>query len=95
MYYTKSMKTYEKLYHYLSTHPDYVSGEALAQHLGIRTEEIACIGDGENDLSMFRYGRNCILMGHHSPELEPYATFVTKTVEEDGIAYAMKELGII
>lgn len=31
MYYTKSMKTYEKLYHYLSTHPDYVSGEALAQ----------------------------------------------------------------
>ena len=27
--------------------------------------------------------------------LEPYATFETKEVEEDGIAYAMKELGII
>ena len=44
---------------------------------------------------MFRYARNCVLMGDHSPVLEPYATFVTKTVEEDGIAYAMKELGII
>lgn len=40
MYYTKSMKTYEKLYHYLSTYPDYVSGEALAQHLGISRSAI-------------------------------------------------------
>ena len=40
MYYTKSMKTYEKLYHYLSTHPDYVSGEALAQNLGISRSAI-------------------------------------------------------
>ena len=34
-------------------------------------------------------------MGDHSALLEPYATFITKTVEDDGIAYAMKELGII
>ena len=40
MYYTKSMKTYEKLYHYLSTHPDYVRGEALAQHLGMSRSAI-------------------------------------------------------
>ena len=38
---------------------------------------------------------NCILMGKHDEVLEPYATFETKDVEEDGIAYAMKELGII
>ena len=27
--------------------------------------------------------------------LEPYAEFVTKTVEEDGIAFAMKHYGLI
>ena len=48
-----------------------------------------------NDLSMFQYAVNCIAMGDHSPVLEPYISFVTKTVEDDGIAYAMKELGII
>ena len=34
-------------------------------------------------------------MGRHDAVLEPYATFETKTVEEDGIEYAMKELGLI
>ena len=34
-------------------------------------------------------------MGKHSPVLEPYATFITRTVEEDGIAYALEQLGII
>lgn len=52
-------------------------------------------GDSGNDLAMFRYASNCILMGKHDEILEPYATFETKEVEEDGIAYAMKELGII
>ena len=32
-------------------------------------------------------------MGVHSNVLEPYAEFVTKTVEEDGIAFAMKHYG--
>ena len=62
---------------------------------GISLEDAYVFGDSSNDLSMFRYASNCVLMGHHSPVLEPYASFVTKTVEEDGIAYAMKELGII
>jgi len=34
-------------------------------------------------------------MGHHSVELEPYATFYTKNVEDDGVAYAMKKLGLV
>ena len=69
--------------------------DLVLKRCGISLDDAYVFGDSGNDLSMFRYGRNCILMGHHSPELEPYATFVTKTVEEDGIAYAMKELGII
>lgn len=52
-------------------------------------------GDSMNDLPMFEFAQNTVLMGKHDKGLEPYATFVTKTVEEDGIAWAMKELGII
>lgn len=62
---------------------------------GIPLENACVFGDSTNDLTMFAYARNAVLMGKHDKELEEYATFVTKTVEEDGIAYAMRELGII
>ena len=69
--------------------------DMVLKRCGISLDDAYVFGDSGNDLAMFRYGRNCVLMGNHSPVLEPYATFVTKTVEEDGIAYAMRELGII
>lgn len=69
--------------------------EVVLKHYGIPLEDAYVFGDSTNDLSMFEYARNTVLMGHHDKELEPYAAFVTKTVEEDGIAYAMKELGLI
>jgi hydroxymethylpyrimidine pyrophosphatase-like HAD family hydrolase len=34
-------------------------------------------------------------MGKHDSGLEPYAVFTTKTVEEDGIAYALEKLGML
>ena len=58
-------------------------------------EDAYVFGDSTNDLAMFQYAKNAVLMGEHSKELEPYATFVTKKVEEDGIAYAMEQLGLI
>ena len=69
--------------------------DLVLKHCGIRIEDAYVFGDSSNDLSMFRYAENCVVMGDHSPVLELYATFITKTVEDDGIAYAMKELGII
>ena len=44
---------------------------------------------------MMEYTSHAIVMGHHDPILDPCAQIVTKTVEEDGIQYAMKELGLI
>ena len=69
--------------------------DLVLKHYGISKEDAYVFGDSSNDLSMFRYAENCVVMGDHSPVLELYATFITKTVEDDGIAYAMKELGII
>lgn len=69
--------------------------EQVLKHYAIPLENAYVFGDSTNDLSMFEYAKNCILMGHHSVELEPYATFYTKNVEDDGIAYAMRKLGLV
>ncbi|WP_394523792.1 HAD family hydrolase [Lacrimispora sp. JR3] len=69
--------------------------ELVMDHYGIALEDVYVFGDSTNDLSMFQFAKNCVLMGHHSVELEPYATFFTKNVEDDGVAYAMKELGLV
>ena len=52
-------------------------------------------GDSSNDLAMFEYAEHAIAMGRHDSVLDSYAEFVTKTVENDGIAYAMKHYGLI
>lgn len=69
--------------------------DLVLKHYGISKDDAYVFGDSSNDLSMFQYATNCVLMGHHSEVLVPYATFETKDVEDDGIEYAMRELGII
>lgn len=69
--------------------------QKVLDHYAIPLEDAYVFGDSTNDLSMFTYAKNTVLMGKHDKELEPYASFTTKTVEDDGIFYAMKTLGII
>ena len=44
---------------------------------------------------LIRYAGNSIIMEKHAKGLEPYATFITKDVEDDGIAWAFEQLHII
>lgn len=69
--------------------------ELVLRQLGMDLEDAWVFGDSSNDLDMFQYARNSVLMGKHDKVLEPYAAFITKTVEEDGIEYAMKNLGLL
>lgn len=69
--------------------------EWVLSRYGMEKKDAYVFGDSSNDLPMFEYADNAVLMEKHDDVLEPYATFVTKTVEEDGIEYAMKELGLI
>lgn len=52
-------------------------------------------GDSNNDLSMFQCVSHTVAMKVHDPVLDPYTEFVTRSVEEDGIAFAMEYYGII
>lgn len=69
--------------------------DVVLERYGIPLEDACVFGDSVNDLPMFEYVPNAVLMGKHDEELEPHASFTTKTVEQDGIAYAMKRLGLI
>lgn len=62
----------------------------LGDHLGIRREEIACIGDGENDLSMFEASSVKIAMGNAVETLKYYADYVTGSNRADGAAEAIE-----
>lgn len=64
---------------------------ALGKRLGIRKEEIACIGDGENDLSMFRVSGLKIAMGNAVPQLKEKADFVTASNSCGGAAKAIEK----
>ena len=64
---------------------------ALADHLGIRQEEIACIGDGENDLSMFASSGLKIAMGNAVDKLKIQADYIAEANRSDGAAKAIEQ----
>lgn len=68
---------------------------ALASHWGLRMDEIMSFGDGANDVQLVK---NCgigVAMGNGCDEVKNAADFVTKRIEEDGIAFALKHFGLI
>jgi Cof subfamily protein (haloacid dehalogenase superfamily) len=75
------------------TPPDVDKGTfvmAMSQRLGVPAPEIAVLGDGENDLAMFRKAGLSVAMGNASEEVQRQATYVTKSNAEDGFAAAIE-----
>lgn len=69
--------------------------EFIADRFGFAKDQVYVFGDSSNDLAMFEYADHTVAMGVHAEVLEPYTEYVTKTVEEDGIAHAMRHYGLI
>ena len=63
--------------------------EKLAQYLKISKEEIIAIGDADNDKEMIEYAGLGVAMGNAKDEIKQLADFVTKSNEEDGVAYVI------
>ncbi len=64
---------------------------ALAERLGICKEEVACIGDAENDLSMFASSGMKFAMGNAIHKLKEKADVVLPDNNSDGVACAIRE----
>ena len=76
-------------------HPEVSKGNAvkqLAERLSIKREEVICIGDGGNDLSMIEYAGCGVAMANAVPEVKAIAQFQTKSNNEHGVAYALQQL---
>lgn len=69
--------------------------EFMLDRLGMKREQAFVFGDSSNDLAMFRFAVHAVAMGVHDPVLEPYTEFVSKDVEDGGIAFAMEHYGLI
>ena len=69
--------------------------DILCRHFGIDMADTIAFGDGGNDIEMLDHSGTAIVMGNAKTHVKEHADFITLTVEEDGIAHAAKELGII
>lgn len=58
---------------------------ALANHLGIRKEHIACVGDGENDMTMFEASGLKFAMGNAVTALKAAADIILPSNNHNGI----------
>lgn len=68
--------------------------DMVLKRLGLRYEDAYAIGDSMNDLPMLEAVPNSIAMGG-SEQLYPYVSYVTTSLEEDGIYNALKHYGLI
>lgn len=64
----------------------------LGEYLNIGPDETMAIGDGENDLSMIRYAGCGVVVENASEPIRKEADFITRSNEDDGVAYAIEEL---
>jgi hydroxymethylpyrimidine pyrophosphatase-like HAD family hydrolase len=66
--------------------------EILAAFYNIKREEIICIGDNENDISMIKYAGMGVAMGNSENFIKELANYVTDTNVNDGVAKAIEKL---
>ncbi|AKA69501.1 Cof-type HAD-IIB family hydrolase [Clostridium scatologenes] len=65
--------------------------KVLADKLGIKKEEIMCIGDQANDVEMLTYAGLGVAMGNAIEEIKSIAQYVTSDNDDDGVAKAIKK----
>src|SRR5579863_2272650 len=60
--------------------------------MNISTEQVVAFGDAEADIEMFRVAGGSVAMGQASDHVKSFATAVTLTNDEDGVAVAVENL---
>lgn len=66
--------------------------ERLLPILGKTPADLIAMGDNYNDVEMLRLAGTGVAMGNAPEDIQRIADFVTRTNEEDGVAYALEQL---
>ncbi len=61
----------------------------LAEYLGLKKEEICVFGDYDNDIPMLENAGFPVAMGNSCEKLKEHASLVTRTNDNDGVAWAI------
>lgn len=69
--------------------------DEVIRRFNIRLEETMAFGDGGNDISMLRHAGIGIAMENAKEDVQAAANYVTTSVDNDGIANALKHFGVI
>ena len=63
--------------------------QKLMRYLGVDREELIACGDANNDLPMMNIAGLSIAMGNAYENVKQAADFITKSNNDDGVAYAI------
>jgi len=66
----------------------------LAQHLGIRREEVMALGDSGNDASMVDWAGLGVAVGNASADVKAVADVIAPSLAEDGAAWAIERFAL-
>ncbi len=69
--------------------------DQIISRFHIKLEETMAFGDGGNDMSMLRHAGIGVAMGNAVDEVKAAARYVTTSVDDDGVALALRHFGII
>ena len=67
----------------------------VCEALGYSIEDTIGFGDSMNDLEMIQTVNYGVCMANGSPNLKKFSDLVCPSVEEDGLAWAFRELGLV
>ena len=65
--------------------------ERLAAELGIKQEEVICVGDAENDKHMIEYAGLGVAMGNATSQIKDIADYITLSNDDDGVAHVINK----
>ena len=69
--------------------------DRMLARFGIGLDETMTFGDGGNDIPMLRHVGTSVAMGNAAPEVKQAADYVTTSVDDHGIARALRHFGLI
>jgi hypothetical protein len=69
--------------------------QAVLDYFGWQKEEVIAFGDGGNDLEMLDLAGTAVVMGNASDDVKAHADFVTDSVDNDGVANALRHYNLI
>jgi|AKYZ01.1.fsa_nt_gi HAD-superfamily hydrolase, subfamily IIB len=67
----------------------------MLSHYNITKEATMAFGDGHNDIGMLQYVNIGICMANGEDLTKKSSDFITKSVDDDGILYALQHFGVI